>query len=181
MWLIVGLGNPGNSYKSNRHNIGFQVVDFLSIQCSSSESREKFSGLVSKAVIGGEEVILLKPQTYMNRSGISVQAASQFYKVSPENILIIHDELDLAFGDIRVKKGGGHAGHNGLKSIISHLNSNAFSRIRFGIGRPLVQNIDIASYVLSSFSTLEQVEMDSLLKEAAKKSIQVIAENSNKD
>ena len=137
MKLVVGLGNPGPRYERTRHNVGFMVVDQLRRQHRFAEFRDKFSGECSKGSIGSTDVALLKPMTFMNESGRSVQAALAFYHINAnaEETLVLHDELDLPFGDIRLKAAGGHAGHNGLRSIISSCGAD-FSRLRFGIGRP---------------------------------------------
>ena len=117
MWLIVGLGNPGSQYQYNRHNIGFMAVDEIIRRHNFSEPKKKFQALVSEGVIGGEKVLVMKPQTFMNLSGQAVQAASSFYKIPLEQVIVFHDELDLASGKIRTKIGGGAAGHNGIRSI----------------------------------------------------------------
>ncbi len=146
-WLVVGLGNPGREYADNRHNIGFMVVDELARRAG-TELREKFNGRFAKARFGDEDVILLEPMTFMNRSGISVGAAGAFFKVPQDRTLVVHDELDLPFGQLRIKTGGGHAGHNGLRSIFAHFGSD-FVRVRAGIGRPV--HGDVSGYVLAGF------------------------------
>ena len=135
MWLIVGLGNPGSQYKRNRHNIGFMAVDEIVRRHDLSSSKKKFQALLSEGEIVGEKVLVLKPQTYMNLSGQSVQAAASFYKIPLDHVVVFHDELDLAFGKIRVKFSGGAAGHNGLRSIDDHLGKD-YWRVRLGIGHP---------------------------------------------
>lgn len=151
MKLIVGLGNPGEKYRHNRHNIGFRAVDALN---PDDNWREKFSGLTQKISTGGNDVVLLKPQTFMNLSGDSVQAASKFYKIAPKDILVIHDELDLPLGKIKLKAGGGHAGHNGLRSIIAHIGAE-FERLRIGINHPGDKSL-VSHYVLSDFNKSEE-------------------------
>jgi PTH1 family peptidyl-tRNA hydrolase len=136
MLLVVGLGNPGRGYASHRHNVGFMAIDELASKVSADAFREKFSGMYARARLGEEQAVLLKPMTYMNESGRSVQPAMAFFKATPRELIVIHDELDLPFGDVRVKFGGGHAGHNGLRSIIAHVGTGDFGRVRFGIGRP---------------------------------------------
>jgi PTH1 family peptidyl-tRNA hydrolase len=142
VWLVVGLGNPGREYASHRHNVGFLVVEELASRLRADAFRDKFSaqwtrGACRSGAAGGDEqVVLLQPQTFMNESGRSVQPAAAFFKVEPGNVLVVHDELDLPFGDVRLKMGGGHAGHNGLRSIIQHLGTSDFPRLRFGVGRP---------------------------------------------
>lgn len=136
--MIVGLGNPGNEYEDTRHNAGFWVVDELARSYGINLSPDKkYSGLVGKGTINGHTCWLLKPSTFMNRSGVSVQALANFYKLTPEQILVVHDELDLPAGVARYKKGGGHGGQNGLRDIISKLGNNKdFHRLRIGIGHP---------------------------------------------
>lgn len=156
MRLIVGLGNPGQKYLLNRHNIGFMALDVLVGRHDFSGWEKKFKGLVCDGVLGGEKVLLLKPQTWMNLSGESVQAAAAFYKIKPEDIVVFHDELDLAPGKLRVKKGGGAAGHNGLRSIDEHLGKD-YWRVRLGIGHPGVKDY-VSPWVLGNFTQEEQDE-----------------------
>jgi peptidyl-tRNA hydrolase, PTH1 family len=148
--LIVGLGNPGQQYEKTRHNAGFLFLDSLvnEYPCSWS-NKPGFQGLMSECNIARESVQLLKPQTFMNRSGQSVGKVARYYKVSPENILIVHDELDFGTGTVKLKKDGGHAGHNGLRDIIAHLGTKDFYRLRIGIGRPPA-GMAVADYVLST-------------------------------
>lgn len=155
MYLIVGLGNPGNKYEKNRHNVGFMALDVIADDYGFSDFRSKFQGQYSEGRIGGQKVGLLKPETYMNESGRSVGAAANFYKVKPENIFVFHDELDLTPGKMRVRKGGGNAGHNGLKSMQAHLGTPDFWRIRIGIGHPGDKN-KVSGYVLSDFAKVDQ-------------------------
>ncbi len=153
MKLIVGLGNPGPKYEATRHNIGFILVDAIH-DAYGRNWRAKFQGEEEKLSIAGEDVILLKPQTFMNLSGQSVGAAAQFYKIRPEDILVIHDELDLAPGQVKLKKGGGHAGHNGLRSIIAQIGAD-FERMRVGIGHP-GEKSQVSNYVLHDFAKSDQ-------------------------
>jgi PTH1 family peptidyl-tRNA hydrolase len=149
--LIVGLGNPGPEYETTRHNAGFWLVDHIADDMRASFAMEKaFSGFVAKARHGGENVVLLKPTTYMNRSGQSVGALARFYKFAPEQILVLHDELDLMPGQVKLKQGGGHAGHNGLRDIQAALGSPAFWRLRIGIGHPRTLGLaqQVADFVL---------------------------------
>jgi PTH1 family peptidyl-tRNA hydrolase len=165
MKLIVGLGNPGRDYASHRHNVGFMVVDELARRGNASWSA-KFKGEQCRADVGGTPTILLKPQTYMNRSGESVQPCAAFFDVAVADILVVHDELDVPYGDVRLKLGGGHAGHNGLRSIFQHAAPKGdFPRVRVGIGRP--QHGDVAKFVLSPFSTDERIDLDLLVARAA--------------
>lgn len=155
MWLFVGLGNPGAEYAGHRHNIGFMAVDEIARVYGFSAFRSKFQGEVSEGRIAGENVLLLKPQTFMNESGQSVGKAAKFYKIPPERIVVFHDELDLKPGEVRVKTGGGNAGHNGLKSIQAHLGTPDFVRVRLGIGHPGDKG-RVSGYVLSDFTKAER-------------------------
>ncbi len=159
MWLFVGLGNPGNKYKNNRHNIGFMVIDAIA---DMSSFKLKFQGDMTEKRIGAEKVILVKPLTYMNESGKAVGKCTKFYKIPPERVIVFHDELDLKPGEVRVKKGGGNAGHNGLKSIQAHLGTPDFWRVRIGIGRPQGEG-DVSNYVLSDFAKAEQNWLETLI------------------
>ncbi len=157
MWLFVGLGNPGAKYEKNRHNIGFMAVEAMADGAYNFPpfKTSKFKAEITEKNIDGTKVILMKPQTYMNESGQSVGAVARFYKISPENIVVLHDELDLKAGKLRIKKGGGNAGHNGLKSIQAHLSTPDFWRIRMGIGHPGEKHL-VSNYVLSDFAKAEQ-------------------------
>ncbi len=160
MKLIVFLGNPGKQYRFNRHNIGFLSGEFAAQKLGVSINKNEFSSVTGKTDICSNQAVFLFPQTFMNKSGDAVLRASQFYKCSIEDIIVIHDELELPFGEIRVKKGGGHKGHNGIRSIVSVLNNSDFYRIRFGIGRPENSHISVADYVLSNFSPEERERLD---------------------
>jgi PTH1 family peptidyl-tRNA hydrolase len=154
--LIVGLGHPGQQYEKNRHNAGFLFLDYLLSQHSGSWSNEsKFHGIIATSLIAGSKVILLKPQKFMNRSVLSVGSVARYYKFKAEEILVVHDELDFTAGVVKLKKGGGHAGHNGLRDIIANLGEREFYRARIGIGRP-VPGKPVANYVLSAPSRDEQ-------------------------
>ncbi len=154
--LIVGLGNPGPEYDATRHNVGFWLVDTVVADQGQRFSREpKFRGDVAKIVLAGKTVWLLKPATFMNRSGEAVAALASFYKISPENILIVHDDLDLPAGAVRLKKGGGHGGHNGLRSLIECLGSADFMRLRLGIGHPGDRE-QVVNYVLHRASAEDE-------------------------
>ena len=154
IWLFAGLGNPGNKYRNNRHNIGFMATDRIAEDFGFSSFRSKFHSEFSEGTIKDRKVILLKPQTYMNNSGQGVAAAARFYKIPPEKIFAFHDEIDLESGKVRVKKGGGNAGHNGLRSIEDHLGTPDFWRVRLGVGRPV--HGEVHDYVLGDFSKHEQ-------------------------
>ena len=147
--LIVGLGNPGSKYQWTRHNAGFMVLDRFSKDAGIAVTRKNFSGLYGEGTYHGERLLLLKPQTFMNLSGRSVAAALNFHKIDIQDLIVIHDDLDIPFGRVKLKEEGGHAGHNGLRSLLQELGSGRFVRLRIGIGRPLH---DVAAdYVLSSF------------------------------
>lgn len=167
MLLVVGLGNPGAQYADTRHNFGFLAVDALASRLKADPFRDKFSGELSRARAGDEELILLKPQTFMNVSGQSVQPAAAFFKVPVAGVVVLHDELDLPFGEVRLKVGGGHAGHNGLRSLIERLGSPDFVRVRLGIGRPPPAFRDVADYVLARFSAEEKPLVAGLCDQAA--------------
>ncbi|HEY0901461.1 MAG TPA: aminoacyl-tRNA hydrolase [Micavibrio sp.] len=163
MWLLVGLGNPGDRYEYNRHNIGFLAIDAIADTYGFPAYKNKFQGLIAEGQIGGEKVILLKPQTYMNNSGQSVGEVAKFYKIPLERIAVFHDELDLAPAKIRTKKGGGNAGHNGLRSMDSHLNAKDYWRIRLGIGHPGDKE-RVHGHVLSDFSKNELIWLKPLME-----------------
>ena len=146
--LIVGLGNPGREYETTRHNAGFWWVDeFAQAHKSTFKSEGKFNGLVARSLVGSREIFLLKPQTFMNASGRSVGALAKFYKITAAEMLVVHDELDLPPGTAKLKFGGGHGGHNGLKDIVAHLGSPDFWRVRIGIGHP-GDRTQVVNYVL---------------------------------
>ncbi len=164
MFLVVGLGNPGQKYERTRHNVGFVIATGLARQCGAGDFREKFGGLVTKGEVGGVPLTFLLPQTFMNLSGDSVQPAVAFLRTPLEQVIVVHDELDLPWGDIRIKVGGGHAGHNGLRSIIGSLGPD-FVRVRVGIGRPPAGfQGDVADYVLQEFDALEKVELSRIVE-----------------
>jgi PTH1 family peptidyl-tRNA hydrolase len=153
--LIVGLGNPGQQYEKTRHNAGFLFLDRLIVESGGDWVKEsRFDGLLAEIMVGGVKVILLKPSTFMNRSGQSVGKVARYFKIQPEEVLVAHDELDFEVGVVKLKKDGGHAGHNGLRDIISHLASKEFYRLRIGIGRPSAGKV-VADYVLSNPSKSE--------------------------
>jgi PTH1 family peptidyl-tRNA hydrolase len=167
--LVVGLGNPGSRYEETRHNVGFKALDALRGGLGLPDYREKFSGAFTRGDAAGRagSVALLKPMTFMNVSGSSVQPAMAFLKVDPPDVIVMHDELDLEFGDVRLKVGGGHAGHNGLRSIIERVASPDFVRVRIGVGRPPAGfRGDVADYVLSGWSPPERVELPAIVARA---------------
>lgn len=162
MWLIVGLGNPGSQYQHNRHNIGFMAADEIIRRHNFSGEGKKFQSLVAEGTIDGQKAMVMKPQTYMNLSGQAVQAAVAFYKIPLENVIVLHDELDIAAGKIRVKFAGGAGGHNGLRSIDEHL-GQGYWRVRLGIGHPGDKNL-VHGYVLGDFAKADQPWLDKLLE-----------------
>lgn len=173
--LVVGLGNPGAEYEKTRHNAGFWLVDELAWQYKAPLRTEgKYSGDVSRAVLPGGDLWLLKPMTYMNLSGQAVGALARFYKIAPEEILVVHDELDLPPGAARFKQGGGHGGHNGLKDIIAKLGSPNFWRLRIGIGHPGDRN-EVANFVLKKARAEEQQAIDDAIAKAMQVMPQAIA------
>ncbi len=159
MILLTGLGNPGVTYEETRHNVGFMVLEAVRQHYDLPGWTGKFKGLVSKGKVGGVDVVLLQPQTFMNLSGQSVQPAAAFYKIEAKDILVVHDELDLELGQLRWKIGGGDAGHNGLKSITETLGTPNYQRLRFGIDRP-VHKAQVSDYVLHKFSAEERERVE---------------------
>jgi len=160
MRLFVGLGNPGTRYSGHRHNIGYRVADAVARRHGMGPWRRRFQGLAAEGPIGGERVLLLKPETYMNESGRSVAEAAHFYKLSIDDVVVFHDELDLPPGKVRVKVGGGVAGHNGLRSLTSHI-GNDYRRVRIGIGHPGVKEL-VHSFVLNDFAKSDLAWVDAL-------------------
>lgn len=168
MLLVVGLGNPGREYEHNRHNVGFMVIDELAKLVEADRFRKKFSSEMVRVELKQEDGLLLKPQTFMNLSGDAVQPCAAFFKVPAENVVVVHDELDVPFGELRLKKGGGHGGHNGLRSIIGRMGPD-FVRLRFGIGRPPASfRGSPADFVLSDFYAEERDQLPKLVEKAAK-------------
>jgi len=170
-WLIVGLGNPGPRYARTRHNIGFMAVDAWVGELASGFApppgwSEKWKGQTTTLKCGSTRCVVLKPQTYMNRSGFSVVPAAQFHRVPPPQIVVVHDEIDFPLGRMAIKKGGGHGGHNGLRDIVAQLGSAEFLRIRLGVGRPV--HGEVADYVLSDFSSDEQGPAADMVERAVK-------------
>jgi peptidyl-tRNA hydrolase, PTH1 family len=165
-WIIAGLGNPGPEYAGNRHNAGHMVVDLLAERMGSRFKAHRTRNEVADGRLAGIPVTLAKPRTYMNTSGGPVAALAAFYKVPPERVVVVHDELDIPFGAIRLKLGGGDNGHNGLRSITQSLGTNAYFRARFGIGRP-PGRMDAATFVLRDFSTAERKELPLLIDRCA--------------
>ena len=159
MYIIAGLGNPTREYEKTRHNVGFDTIDVLADKLNTSVDEKKFKGLYGRGIIAGEKVILLKPQTFMNLSGESVREAADFYKVDPEHIIVIYDDISLDVGQLRIRKKGSAGGHNGIKNIIAHLGGQVFPRIKVGVGEKPAK-YDLADYVLGHFSKGEAKLMD---------------------
>ncbi len=170
MQLIVGLGNVGKEYDGTRHNIGFAAIDTYRVENGFPDWQEKakFKALISEDFVGGKKVILAKPTTFMNLSGESINALKDFYKLSNNDIIVIHDELDLPFTTVKEKQGGGSAGNNGLKSLISHIGED-FKRIRIGVKNELIDQMDAADFVLSKFSAAEKKQLPEIIKAAIDK------------
>ena len=166
MKLFVGLGNPGAEYAFNRHNVGFMAVDAIAATYRFPAWRKRFQGIAAEGTLGGEQVLLLKPQTYVNESGRAVGEALRFYKLDLSNVIVFHDELDLVPGKVRVKAGGGTAGHNGLKSLTAHL-GNDYVRVRIGIGHPGAKEL-VQHWVLHDFVKSDRVWLEPLLGAIAK-------------
>lgn len=166
MYLVVGLGNPGREYEETRHNVGFMVADVLAERGGARISDKKFKARVGRVRLKGEDCLLMKPETYMNLSGESVGPALGFFKLATEQVIVLHDDLDLPLGKVKLKKGGGHGGHNGLRSLKKHLPDDGFLRIRIGIGRP-PPRWEGADYVLSRFTREEWADVERAVDEAA--------------
>ena len=177
MFLIVGLGNPGKEYDNTRHNIGFDAIEKIASKYNIELNRIKFKGIYGEGFIGGEKVILLKPTTYMNLSGESIRAVIDFYKIDKENILVLYDDISLELGRIRIRDKGSAGGHNGIKSIISHLGTDSFSRIKIGVGQP---KGDLVNYVLGKFSKDEKEVLEETLR-AVTDSVEIIINMDTKE
>jgi len=186
MWLVVGLGNPGPKYQRNRHNVGFMVIDELASRFHYS-LRDKFGGEFSSGMFGYDKVLLQKPMEFMNLSGYAVQRAAAFYQIDPDKIIVVHDDIDLDVGRIKVKVGGGHGGHNGLRSMAQQLGSKDFLRVRVGVGKPgpnaaqlaaagkaAGKDKQVAGYVLSDFPSAMSAELDEFVKRAADASAMIV-------
>lgn len=166
-WLVVGLGNPGDQYEHTRHNVGFAVADELAERCRVPLQRLKFRALTNTVTLGGQKVLLMKPVTYMNLSGEAVREAAAFYKVPPEHILVLSDEVALPPGKLRVRTGGSAGGHNGLKNIIVHLGSDQFPRIRLGVGQKPHPDYDMADWVLGKPQGEDKTAVEAAVVRAA--------------
>ena len=175
-WLIVFLGNPGPKYECTRHNAGFMTADAMAKKLGVSINKLRFKALTASAEINGEKVLLMKPQTFMNLSGEAVGEAARFYKVPPEHVIVVSDEVSLPLGKLRVRPKGSAGGHNGLKSIIAHLGSDAFPRVRLGVGAPPHPDYDMADWVLSVFRNQDLEDMLSASDRAAEAVITYITD-----
>lgn len=163
--MIVGLGNPGKGYEMTRHNLGFLVMDQLAQETGVSLKQRKFNSLLRRGKVGGEQVILMKPFTYMNLSGEAVKKAYDYFHVSLKDLIVVHDDLDLDYGKFKIKTGGGDAGHKGIRSIIDHLGEDKFVRVRIGIGRP-EKGEDVIDYVLDPLNESERSHLPEILDQA---------------
>jgi PTH1 family peptidyl-tRNA hydrolase len=166
MLLLAGLGNPGAQYKDNRHNVGFMAADAIARRHSFSPWTKKFQALIAEGTLGGEKVLLMKPQTFMNNSGQAVGEAARFFKLLPGDITVLYDELDLAPGKLRIKTGGGNGGHNGIRSLDAHLPSKDYRRVRIGIGHPGAKEL-VHNWVLGDFAKADQTWLEPLLDAVA--------------
>lgn len=173
MILVAGLGNPGKEYINTKHNVGFLTVDEISRRVGIELNKKKFHSSFGDGLFGDSRLLLIKPDTYMNRSGEAVASVQQFYNLPAENILVVYDEMDLPVGTVKIKPGGGSAGHNGIKSIISQMGSSDFVRIRIGIGKPR-SGTGGANHVLSGFSKSEQEEIEESIVRASDAVLEII-------
>lgn len=173
-WLLVGLGNPGREYERTRHNVGFRAAELLAQQAGAKIDRARFRGLTASCALAGQKLLLLKPETFMNNSGEAVQLAAMFYRIPIDHILVFSDDISLPVGKIRVRAEGSAGGHNGLKSIIAHLGSQDFPRIRIGVGAKPHPDYDLADWVLSSFSPEEEKALAPALDHAAAAALELI-------
>lgn len=179
-WLLVFLGNPGLRYEGTRHNAGFMAADALAKKLGVSVNRVRFRALTAQAVVGGQPVLLMKPQTYMNLSGEAVIQAVRFYKLPPDRVLVISDEVSLPVGKLRIRRKGSAGGHNGLKSIIQQLGTEDFPRIRLGVGAPPHPDYDMADWVLSAFKNQDAADMADAAARAADAALCYIREGPDK-
>ena len=165
-WIVVGLGNPGPAYTNTRHNVGFVAIDALASKLGVKVDRVKYSAYTATAVIGGKTVLLMKPTTFMNLSGQAVRQAARYYAIEPEKVLVIFDDVSLTPGRIRVRADGSAGGHNGIKSIISELGSQAFPRVKIGVGERPHPDYDLADWVLGKFSSDDRKKIDTAVENA---------------
>ena len=173
-WLIVGLGNPGREYEKTRHNVGFRAVDMLAQKLDCKIDKAKFQGLYSQVNYSGGKLFLLKPQTFMNLSGRSVLQLSAYYSIPPERIIILFDDISLPPGRLRIRSEGSAGGHNGIKSVISELGSQAFPRVKIGVGGKPTPEFDLADWVLSGFSAKEEKDLSFSLENAVEAALTIV-------
>ena len=178
MYLIAGLGNPTREYEKTRHNVGFEAIDILADKAGTTVTEKKHKALYGKGYIGGQKVILAKPQTYMNLSGESIREIADFYKIEPENIIILCDDINLSEGQLRIRLKGSAGGHNGLKNIISQLGTQEFPRIRIGVGEK-PRGMDLADYVLGRFPKEQQAVMEEAYRDAAEAACMMIEDGAD--
>ena len=178
MYLIAGLGNPTREYEKTRHNVGFEAIDILADKAGTTVTEKKHKALYGKGYIGGQKVILAKPPTYMNLSGESIREIADFYKIEPENIIILCDDINLSEGQLRIRLKGSAGGHNGLKNIISHLGTQEFPRIRIGVGEK-PRGMDLADYVLGRFPKEQQAVMEEAYRDAAEAACMMIEDGAD--
>ena len=174
-WLIVGLGNPGKQYEHTRHNCGFRAIDLLADSLNCKVDKGKFQGLYGQTVVNGIKLFLLKPQTFMNLSGRSVLQLSAYYGIPPQRIIVLFDDISLEVGRLRCRADGSAGGHNGIKSIIAELGSQEFPRVKIGVGGKPHQDADLADWVLSGFSALEEKSLQPSLENAAKAALCIVS------
>ena len=179
-WMIVGLGNPGKEYEKTRHNVGFRSTDLLAGLLKTKIDRLKFKALTRMVSYNGMKVLLVQPQTYMNLSGAAVSALATYYKVAPERILVIFDDISLPVGRIRIRRDGSAGGHNGIKSMIQSLGTDKFPRVKVGVGAKPHPDYDLADWVLSKFSAQEEKDLGPALENAAKASLMVMDQGIDK-
>jgi PTH1 family peptidyl-tRNA hydrolase len=173
MKIIAGLGNPGDSYRLTRHNMGYLVADALADDCGIPIQKKKFEALLGDGRIAGHRVLLVKPQTFMNLSGMSIRQVLDFYQKPADDLLVVHDDLDLSFGTVRVKVGGGDGGHKGIRSLIEHLGDANFTRVRLGIGKPPFKE-DVEHYVLQPFPKTDLEQLAEIVRTACEAVLEII-------
>jgi len=178
LYAVIGLGNPGTKYKGTRHNVGFDTIDCIAQRNNVNVNKIKFKSIYGEAQIGGEKVLLVKPQTFMNRSGESVLEIYNYFKIPIENIIVIVDDIDIKFGSLRIRAKGSAGTHNGMKSIIYLLQSDNFPRVKIGVGKP-AENQDLADFVLSGFSKEDRMVIDNTIEQAAKAVEKIITSGIN--
>lgn len=179
-WLLVGLGNPGQQYETTRHNTGFMTLDLLAARLQVKVSKERFKALTAQAEYAGRRLLLMKPQTFMNASGIAVEAAAHFYKIPPERVLVLFDDISLPVGRLRIRKDGSAGGHNGLKSIIASLGSDQFPRVKIGVGAKPHPDYDLADWVMSTVNKAEQPAFQASLAGAAEAALCIVEHGCDK-